>query len=441
MTTPSALFTDLYELTMAQAYAAQAVDQTAVFELFFRKLPDERNYLLAFGLEDVFDYLENLRFEPEDIDYLETLDRFSDGFLERLAGLRFTGDVYAPAEGTVMFPSEPVLQIVAPIMEAQVVETYLLNQMHFQSVLGTKAARVITAANGKAVADYGARRAHGSDAALKAARVTYLAGGAGTSNLAAGLRYGIPVMGTMAHSYIQAHDDERDALTDFIGLYPGTTVLVDTYGTLQGVQKVIDLAKERGDSFNVGAIRLDSGDLAILARQSRAMLDEAGLKSVHIVASGGLDEFKIAALGDAPIDAFGVGTKMVISTDAPDIDCAYKLVEYAGHSRLKASAGKTLFPGRKQVWRTLEDGLIAGDTIGCYEETFDGESLLQPVMQNGRRLPDYLPSLDNIRNHTRQQLQQLPHRLHVLGTADVPYPVKLSERLAKEAQEMLNRIR
>jgi nicotinate phosphoribosyltransferase len=441
MTTPSALFTDLYELTMAQAYAAQAMDQTAVFELFFRKLPDERNYLLAFGLEDALDYLENLRFEPEDINYLETLDRFSDGFLERLAGLRFTGDVYAPAEGTVVFPSEPVLQVVAPILEAQVVETYLLNQMHFQSVLGTKAARVMTAANGKAVADFGARRAHGSDAGLKAARVTYLAGGAGTSNLAAGQRYGIPAMGTMAHSYIQAHDDERDALADFVGLYPGTTVLVDTYDTLAGVQKIIDLTKERGDAFNVGAIRLDSGDLAELAKQSRAMLDEAGLDSVRIVASGGLDEFKIAALGDAPIDALGVGTKMVISADAPDIDCAYKLVEYAGRSRLKASAGKTLFPGRKQVWRTLEDGLIAGDTIGRYEETFDGEPLLQPVMKNGRRLSDYRPSLDGIRDYTRQQLQHLPHRLHTLETADEPYPVKLSERLAKETQEMLNRIR
>jgi nicotinate phosphoribosyltransferase len=328
----SADFTDLYELTMDRAYAAEGMDQTAVFELFFRELPPGRNFLVAAGLEDVLDALESLGITADDLEYLRGLGLFPEAFLEQLRGFRFVGEVWAMPEGTVVFPHEPLVQVVAPILEAQLIETLVLNQVHFQSLIASKAARVVAAAAGRDVIEFGSRRAHGAEAALKVARASYLAGAAGTSNVLAGKLYGIPVSGTMAHSYIQAHDDEAAAFAAFADVYPETTLLVDTYDTLAGVRRVIGLARRLGDRFRVRAVRLDSGDLGTLARQARQMLDAAGLSSVRIFASGGLDEYEVAELvaAGAPIDAFGVGTKMAVSEDAPSLDMAYKLVEYAG---------------------------------------------------------------------------------------------------------------
>ncbi|MGZ4576651.1 MAG: nicotinate phosphoribosyltransferase, partial [Mycobacterium sp.] len=367
----SALFTDLYEVTMAQAYAAEHMSGTAVFETIFRKLPQGRSYVMAAGLSDVLDFLETFQFRPADIDYLRELRLFTEEFLCSLSEVRFTGDVWAVPEGTVVFPNEPIVQVIAPIIEAQLVETFVVNQIHLQSVIASKAARMVEAARGRRVVDFGARRAHGTDAALKVARAGYLAGLAGTSNLLAAREYGIPAVGTMAHSFVQAFDNEADAFNAFARLYPGTTLLVDTYDTLRGVDHVIELVRTR--DFDVAAVRLDSGDLGALSKATRAKLDAAGLDHVEIVASSGLDEYRIAALMNegCPIDAFAVGTKLVVAQDAPALDMAYKLVEYEGTGRTKFSSGKVIYPGRKQVVRRLDRGIFAGDTIGRFDEQLD----------------------------------------------------------------------
>jgi nicotinate phosphoribosyltransferase len=427
-----ALFTDLYELTMGQAYAAEEMHLPAVFELFFRTLPPRRNFLVAAGIEDVLDYLEGLRYTDEDLAYLRNLGRFSPAFLDRLRELRFTGDVWAVPEGTVVFPHEPLVQVRAPLFEAQLIETYVLNQVHFQTVLASKAARVVLAAGRRSVVDFGSRRAHGVDAALKMARACYLVGAAGTSNLLAGKLYGIPVFGTMAHSYIQAHDSELAAFEAFVNQFPDTTLLVDTYDTLDGVRHVIQLAQQLQNRFRVRAVRLDSGDLGTLAHATRQMLDAAGLPQVGIFASSGLDEYEIQRLlaAGAPIDAFGVGTKLAVSEDAPALDMAYKLVEYANVARTKRSTGKVLLPGRKQIYRQLEGGQMVGDVLTAWEEDAPGQPLLVPRMQNGRRTATP-PPLSEVRHYVQQQLAALPEPLRGLERAQTPYPVKLSPRLAQ----------
>jgi nicotinate phosphoribosyltransferase len=434
----SPLFTDLYEVTMAQAYVAEQMSGTAVFETFYRKLPHSRSYVMAAGLADVLDFLETFRFEQEDLQYLRELRLFSDEFLRRLAGVRFTGDVWAVPEGTVVFPNEPIVQVVAPILEAQLAETFVVNQIHLQSVIASKAARVVDAARGRMVVDFGARRAHGTDAALKVARASYLAGVAGTSNLLAARQYGIPPFGTMAHSFIQAFDDELDAFGAFARLYPGTTLLVDTYDTLIGVDHVIELAKRLGDRFDVSAIRLDSGDLGALSKAARAKLDAAGLQQVQIVASSGLDEHRVAALMDdgCPIDAFAVGTKLVVAADAPALDMAYKLVEYDGVGRTKFSSGKVIYPGRKQVFRRHDRGVFAGDTIGKPDERLDGEPLLVPVMKNGRRSSQHDPSLQEARSLARRQIEALPSQLRSLDGTDSSYPVDVSPAIMNELETL-----
>jgi nicotinate phosphoribosyltransferase len=432
----SALFTDLYELAMAQAYAAEHMDQLAVFELTFRKMPANRNYIVAAGIGDVLDFLANFRFSGEELDYLRKRPEFSDAFLRRMEGLRFTGDVYAIPEGTPVFPNEPLVQVIAPILEAQLMETFVLNQVHFQSLAVAKGARVVEAAKGRSVVDFGSRRAHGTDAALKVARATYLVGGAGTSNVLAGMTYGIPVFGTMAHSYIQAYDSEAAAFEAFAALYPETTLLVDTYDTLEGVRKVIDLSRKFGDRFRVRAVRIDSGDLGSLASQTRKMLDEAGLKHVTIFASSGLDEYQIQDLvnAGAPIDAFGVGTKLAVMEDASHLDMAYKLVEYGGKGRLKLSTKKVLYPGRKQVFRQIEAGQMVHDVIGRFDEKLPGEQLLQPVMSQGRPTSDV--NLEESRRRFQSELMRLPKHLRGLQPS-VPYRVSFSDCL----QADLNRTR
>jgi len=433
-----ALFTDLYELTMLRAYVEQGMDAPATFSLFVRRLPERRNYLLACGLDDVLRYLEQLTFTPDDLDYLASLGQFSDRFLAWLENFRFSGDVFAVPEGTPVFANEPILEITAPIAQAQLIETYVMNQVHLQTVLASKAARVVGAAEGRAVVDFGPRRMHGIDAAVKAARAFHIAGVAATSNVLAGRLYGVPVTGTMAHSYVQAAEDEMAAFRHFTRLYPETVLLVDTYDTLAGVRHVVDLARELGDDFKVKAVRLDSGDLVDLSFKTRAILDEAGLERVAIFASGSLDEHRIAEIvaAGAPITGFGVGTKMGVSDDAPGLDIAYKLCAYAGRGRLKLSTGKPILPGRKQVFRIEEDGIAARDVITRGDESAAGRPLLEPVMRAGERLDAGRVEIDRARKHAREQIARLPERVRALTPAHPRYPVTVSEALQAYQDEV-----
>ncbi len=434
------LFTDLYELTMLRAYHALGLEQQAVFSLFVRRLPKGRNYLVACGLDDFLEELEALRFEPGDIAYLREKG-FPDNFLDWLTRFRFSGDVHALPEGTPFFANEPILEIVAPIGEAQVIETLAINQIGFPTLIASKAARVVAAASGRAVIDFGSRRAHGIDAAIKAARAAYVAGAVSTSNVLAGRLYGIPIAGTMAHAFVQAFDDEMEAFRAFASVYPETVLLVDTYDTLEGVKKVIALARELGDAFKVRAVRLDSGDISALAKEVRALLDGAGLNRVGIFASGGLDEARIAALlsADAPIDGFGVGTDLVVSADAPSLDIVYKLTEYAGEGRIKLSSGKRTLPGEKQVFRVFDGGTAAGDTIARADEALPGTALLRPVMRAGRRL-EKPESVAAIRARALHAIASLPPALRGLDEA-APYPVEVSPALTLLEERVRKRLR
>lgn len=423
----AALLTDLYELTMLDSYFELGMNDIAAFDLFVRRLPPSRNYLVACGLEHFLRYLENFSFSPEGLFYLESLGQFSKAFIDSLRTFRFTGDVYAVPEGTVVFANETILEVVAPLPQAQVVETFVMNQVHLATMAASKAARSLTAGKGRSIIDFGLRRMHGADAGMKAARAFYIAGAAATSNVLAGEAYGIPVSGTMAHSYIQAFDDELDAFRRFAAAYPNAVLLVDTYDTLGGVRRVIELAKELGSNFRVSGIRLDSGDLAQLSQQARRLIDDAGLQNVRIFASGDLDEYEIERLVSlgAPIDGFGVGSRMGVSSDAPALDIAYKLVEYAGRGRMKLSQNKATLPGRKQVFRHTRNGRFSDDTIALASELIDGEPLLLKAMENGRRLrpPE---SLEDCRSRRKTQIESLPGNLLELQPADPPYPVKLS---------------
>jgi nicotinate phosphoribosyltransferase len=333
-------------------------------------------------------------------------------------------------EGTPVFPDEPLLEVQAPLPVAQLAETVIMNQVHMQTVLASKAYRVKRAAGNRTVADFGLRRMHGVDAGLKAARAFHIAGIDGTSNVLAGQVYGVPVTGTMAHSYIQAHDDELEAFRAFAELYPETVLLVDTYDTLEGVRKVVRLAGELGEDFAVRALRLDSGDLGQLAKATRKILDQAGLSQVEILASGGLDEYEIRRLlgSGAPIDGFGVGTHMGVARDAPALDMAYKLTEYGGRGRLKLSSGKKILPGPKQVWREIRDGVAIRDRITTADEEAPGRPLLEPVMENGTRLPEAHRSLDEARRHARDSVALLPVEIQGIDAAE-PFPVEVSDAL------------
>jgi len=436
-----ALLTDLYQLTMLQAYYVEDMQDTAVFDLFVRHLPEQRNYLIAAGLQPALDYIASLAFSPDELDYLDSLGQFRTQFLDYLAGFHFTGDVYAVAEGTVVFADEPLIEVIAPLPQAQLVESFILNQVHFQTLIASKAARVVHAAAGRTVVDFGLRRYHGIDAGMQAARAAWLAGADATSNVLAGKTWNIPVNGTMAHSYILAHESEAEAFARFAELYPDTVLLVDTYDTLAGVRKVVELARDLGEQFQVSAIRLDSGEIGSLAREARNILDQAELDRVRLFVSGDLDEHGIAALlaGGAPIDGFGVGTRMGTSADAPFLNCAYKLVEYAGENRMKLSRDKATLPGRKQVFRVRESGLNARDIIARHDERFAGTPLLQPVMQSGNILRDCLPSLAASRDHCRAQRTVLPAGLHSLEQAS-PYPVVLSAGLTATRDRLRQRL-
>lgn len=436
-----ALFTDLYELKMARAYDALGMTGEAVFSLFVRQLPARRNFLLACGIDRALDILERLRLDADACAYLATLPGFDDGQLRRLEGWRFTGEVRAVAEGTPLFAGEPILEVTAPIIEGQLIETIVMNVVGLETMLASKAARIVAAAAGRPVIDFGSRRAHGIDAALYGARAFYIAGVASTSNVLAGRRFGIPVAGTMAHSFVQACGDEMQAFRGFARIHPDTVLLVDTYDTLQGVERVVALARELGEGFRIRGIRLDSGDLGALARAARMQLDAAGLARVQIIASGGLDEHHIARLvaDGSPIDAFGVGTDMSVSADAPALDIAYKLTEFRGEGRLKLSTGKRTLPGRKQVFRQFRDGVALGDVIARHDEPAIGVPLLARVMERGRRCSPS-PPIDAIRLHATQQTDLLPAVLRGLASPATPYPVVVSERLAAHERDVRERI-
>jgi nicotinate phosphoribosyltransferase len=426
------LLTDLYQLTMLQAYHDQGMAGTAAFEFFVRRLPESRNFLMAAGLEQVLGFLETLRFTPGDLDWLRQTGRFRTEFIDSLAGLRFTGDVEAMAEGTVFFADEPVLRVVAPLPEAQLVETRIINLLQFQTLVASKAARAVLAAPDKLMVDFGLRRAHGAEAGLLSARASYLAGFSGTATVLAGRLWGVPLYGTMAHSFVQAHDDEMAAFEHFARSHPGNaTLLIDTYDTEAAAGRLVPLAQRLAQQgIAIRGVRLDSGDLAGHARRVRAILDAGGLAQARIFASGNLDEFRLRELvaGGAPIDGYGVGTRMNTSADAPYLDCAYKLQEYAGKPRRKRSEGKATWPGRKQVWRGFDTaGRLGGDLLTTVEDAAPGEALLQPVMRGGRRLAPPLP-LHDLRDHARTQLAQLPEPLRGLDPAP-PYPVTVSGKL------------
>jgi nicotinate phosphoribosyltransferase len=430
----SALLTDLYQLTMLQTYYEQGMTDIAVFELFFRRLPPKaRNFFVAAGLAQVVEFLEGLAFLPDELDWLAGQNRFGRSTIEQLARLRFTGDIWAMPEGTVFFANEPIIRVVAPLPEAQLVETRIMNILHFQTMIASKAARAVLQAPGKLLVDFGLRRAHGAEAGLYAARATYLAGMSGTATVLAGQRYGVPILGTMAHSFIQAHDSETQAFENFARSHPDNiTLLIDTYDTEAAARKIVQLAPRLArDGIRIRAVRLDSGDLAEHARQVRKIFDEGGLGEVKIFASGGIDEFtlrELVSVRRAPIDGFGIGSGMDASYDVPTLDCAYKLQEYAGRPRRKRSEGKATWPGRKQVLRSYADnGQMRGDVLALEHERDSGEPLLRQIMRAGQRLPG-LETLEQARERCRAELSRLPPALRELDAAP-PYPVAVAASL------------
>ncbi len=441
--TPSGLLVDLYQFTMLQAYLEAGMTETASFEFFARKLPAGRQFFVAAGLEQTLDFLEGLAFADEELDWLAATGELGQDLLDYLAALRFTGDVHAMPEGTVFFPDEPILRVTAPLPAAQLVETRLINLLHLQTVIASKASRMVLAAGDRSLIDFGFRRAHGEEAGLLAARAAYLAGFTGTATVGASRLFGIPMFGTMAHSFIQAHDDEVTAFRHFARARPEKLVLlIDTYDTVEGARRVARLAPELARAgIAIAGVRLDSGDLAELAAAVRDVLDDAGLETVRVLASGGIDEHAIAGLvaSGAPIDGFGIGTSLATSSDAPALDCAYKLQDYAGIARRKRSAGKATWPGKKQVYRRLDDaGRMAGDLLTVEEDVQDGMALLEPVLRDGRRLAPS-PGLDLVRAHAARQRATLPERLCRLdGQAD--YPVTVSEPLRELARAVDRRM-
>jgi nicotinate phosphoribosyltransferase len=439
----SALLTDLYQLNMIEAYLARGLTDTAVFEFFVRKLPDDRGFLIAAGLEQVLEFLEGVRFRPDELDWLAGTDRFSARMIDYLADLHFSGDVHAMPEGTAFFPNEPIIRVTAPLPVAQLVETRIINLLHFESLVASKAARMVLAARGRRLVDFGLRRAHGAEAGLLAARASYIAGFDGTATLLAERAFGIPTFGTMAHSFIEAHDSEMGAFEDFARSRPGNlTLLIDTYDTEAAARKVVAIAPRlKSQGIAIRSVRLDSGDLGELSRSVRRIFDQGGLRDVTIFASGGLDEYSILPLvaTGAPIAGFGVGTSLTVSTDHPAFDCAYKLQEYAGRPRRKQSAGKATWPGRKQVFRSYgAGGQMSGDVLTTADDNPGGEALLKHVMAGGRRTGSP-PVIAEIREHTRQELERLPEHLRELRSEPL-YPVIVGARLKEVAEETDRRL-
>jgi len=435
------LLTDLYQLTMAQSYFREQRMENATFSLFIRSYPPNRGYFVSAGLLDVLAYLEDFAFDASGLDYLATQKLFSDDFLHYLTDLHFTGDVWAIPEGRVFFKDEPIIEITAPIIQAQIVETFVINQLHLQTLIATKAARCVHAAAGRLVVDFALRRTHGTDAGMKVARASYIAGCAGTSNVLAGSRYGIPVVGTMAHSFVMSFDREIDAFRAYAASFPDSAILlIDTYDTAAGAANAAQVAQEmaaRGKKL-IG-VRIDSGDLAAQARAVRKILDEAGFADCKIIGSGGLDEYELAELAKVPFDSYGVGTKMGISADAPWTDISYKLVEYQDRPVLKLSTGKASWPGKKQLFRFRDSsGQLERDFVALRDEKLPGESLLKQVMRDGR-LNETYPPLAEIRKGFEADFSSLPEGVKAIRDPSV-YAVEFSPRLQALRDEITEKI-
>ncbi len=441
------LSTDLYELTMAAAFLEAGLAQReATFDLSVRRLPKRRGYLVAAGLEQALAYLRDFRFWPEALEYLETSGHFKQEFVDYLGSLRFTGSVDALPEGSVYFPPGPLLRITAPIIEAQIFETYLLTTLTYQTLIASKAARVVDAADGRSVIDFSPRRDHGPQAGLLCARAAYIGGCVGSSNVLANERFGIPIFGTMAHSFVMFHRDELEAFRAFSRSYPGDpTLLIDTYDTVEGARNALRLLPELAErGQKLAAVRLDSGDIGELSRRVREVLDEGGAENTRIFASGNLDEYSIESLlqSGARLDGFGVGTELGTSGDAPSLSSTYKLVSCEDADGqdipvIKLSAAKVSLPGRKQVWRSRKDGLLAGDTIGLEGEKIEGEPMLAKVIEDGRLVVEP-PAIEHIRERAQQQIEELPPDVRRLTEPD-PYPVTVSPRLQSLIEELRHR--
>ncbi|MDZ7679153.1 MAG: nicotinate phosphoribosyltransferase [Acidimicrobiales bacterium] len=448
MTRPGELvFTDLYELTMAAAYEHAGKTGRATFDLFVRSLPEPRNFLVAAGLAEALDHLEALHVTDTELDHLRTLEWVDDGFLDLLANLRFTGEVFAVPEGEVVFGGEPILRVTAPLIEAQVVETRLLNLVASQTMIASKAARIAIACGDRRFVEFGSRRTHGGDAGMQAARSSWIGGAAGTSLVSAGVAYDLPLSGTMAHSFIMSFDDEADAYRAFARRFPdGAVLLIDTYDTEEGARLAVQVAHELADEgVRIGGVRLDSGDLARLAKSVRRILDDGGLEHVSIFASGDLDEYRITEIlaTGAPIDAFGVGTQLGTSADAPSLGGVYKLVNDESGPKIKLSEDKVTLPGVKQVWRVSDDVSDRYDVIAVEGEDIAvpngcrSRPLLEPVMIAGRRTrPD--PGLDAAQQRCRDSVAALPNRMRSLQQRERPFEVRRSDRL-QELIETLTR--
>ncbi len=442
------LLTDFYELTMCASYFDNKRNGPATFDLFIRKLPPNRSYYIFAGLEQALLYLKNLRFNTEQIDYLRERG-FKEDFLNYLRGFKFSGEVWAVPEGTIVFPDEPLIRVTAPIIEAQLVESFLLNTVNLQTMIATKASRVAHAAQGKTVIEFGLRRTHGTDAGMKAARCSYIGGCNGTSSVLAGMKYGIPVFGTMAHSFVMFFDNEAEAFKAFAKTFPkASTLLIDTYDNIKGAENAVATAKtlER-KGFRLSGVRIDSGDLVEISKKVRHILDKNGLDYVKIFASGDLDEYKIEDLlrRGAKIDSFGVGTRMSTSEDRPYVDIIYKLCEKMGGSgefvpTMKLSQGKITLPARKQVYRVKDrNGIFAKDIIALHDEKVEGTPLLIKVMEKGK-IVHKLPSLEQIRNNGLQNLSKLPEKCKQLRKAP-RYPVILSPNLKKILKELSSELK
>lgn len=439
------LFTDLYELTMAACYYEHGLLDRATFSLFIRKYPPYRRYFVSAGLADVLEYLKALKFTAEDLEYLEKTALFKAEFLSYLEKFRFTGDVYAIPEGRLFFRDEPLLEITAPLIEAQVIETFIINTINLQVMIATKASRCVHAAGGRKLVDFSLRRTQGTDAGMKVARASFIGGFIGTSNVLAGKVYGFPIFGTMAHSLITSFDNEIDAFRAFAETFPENTVLlVDTYDTLAGTTKAVKVGAEMAQKGEIlKGLRLDSGDIACLSKRVRAMLKKSGLEETIIFASGGFDEYKIQKVleQDGDVDSFGVGTKMGVSADAPYFDMAYKLVKYSGRPVMKLSPGKISLPSEKQVFRTTTSkGKLRRDTIGLRDEKIkQGKPLLKSVMTKGK-IKIKLPTLPQIQKTFLDEFDKLDKKYKRLEEEKIEYPVSLSPRLRTLQSRMIRRI-
>ena len=442
------LFTDLYELTMCASYFDNKRNELATFDLFIRKLPPNRSYFVFAGLEQALLFLKNMRFNPEQIDYLRK-QRFKEDFLNYLRNFKFSGEVWAIPEGTMVFPNEPVIRVTAPIIEAQLMESFLLNTINIQTMIATKASRVVNVAQRRPVIEFGLRRTQGTDAGMKAARCSYIAGCNGTSNVLAGMKYGIPIFGTMAHSFVMFFDKEIEAFRAFAKTFPDKSLLlIDTFNDIAGAEKAAIVAEElQKKGHKLTGVRIDSGDLVEISKKVRTLLDEKELDYVKIFASGDLDEYKIEELlgKGAKIDAFGVGTRMSTSEDRPYIDVIYKLCEKMDKRgkfapTMKLSKGKITLPGRKQVFRVKgKTGDFVKDIIALDNEECQGDPLLVKVVEKGELIYN-LPMLEAIRENALENLSKLPDRYKRLHKTS-SYPVETSPLLKKMINELAKELK